>query len=422
MKSVFQNARNTRENTIQFTLAPTHVAYANTLRRLCMTSVETVGFRADIRDNGATTDVEILANSTPMTNEMLAHRVGLIPLYVKTPTEWDPEKYTFILDKTNETEHAMDIFASDFQVLETRGEDTIQIPSSTFFRPHPKSGETCLLAVLKPLMPGGKPEEIRIKAKASAGIGRENARFIPTAQCAYSYTRDESPEHQKRVFDDWIRRAKMIDPAELEKDAVKKGEYTREFNTLEVNRCYLKNEGGEPYSFDFTVESVGVLDPAQIVLRACERGADLCKRYAVDNLPADVTVQRVEGQLLGWDFIFQGQDHTLGHLVQAWIDEHLIDSGEVTFVGYDIPHPLRDEMVIRIGVPDAETDQSARKAIQKAMVACEAMFQTWRSQWAAIVQPAAVAAPVAVEPGSAAAATVKRRIVRKPQPVAAAPV
>jgi DNA-directed RNA polymerase subunit L len=109
-------------------------------------------------------------------------------------------------------------------------------------------------------------------------------------------------------------------------------------------------------------------------------------------------------------------------LVQAWIDEHLIDSGEVTFVGYDIPHPLRDEMVIRIGVPDAETDQSARKAIQKAMVACEAMFQTWRSQWAAIVQPASAAAPAATDPGSAAAASVKRRIVRKPQPVAAAPV
>jgi DNA-directed RNA polymerase subunit D len=415
MKSVFQNARNVRENTIQFTLAPTHVAYANTLRRLCMTSVESVGFRADIRDNGATTDVEILANSTPMTNEMLAHRVGLIPLYVKTPTEWDPEKYTFILDKTNETEQTMDIFASDFQVLEKRGEDTIQIPSSTFFRAHPKSGETCLLAVLKPLMPGGKPEEIRIKAKASAGIGRENARFIPTAQCAYSYTRDEDPEHQKQVFEDWIRRAKMIDPAELEKDAVKKGEFVREFNTLEVNRCYLKNEGGEPYSFDFTVESVGVLDPAQIVLRACERGADLCKRYAVDNLPGDVTVQRVEGQLLGWDFIFQGQDHTLGHLVQAWIDEHLINTGEVNFAGYDIPHPLRDEMVIRIGVPDAETDQSARRAIQKAMVACEAMFQTWRSQWAALVQPAAAVATSAPtgEPGSTA---VKRRIVRKPVP------
>jgi DNA-directed RNA polymerase subunit D len=409
MESVFQNKESPRENTITFVLSPTHVAYANTLRRLCMTSVESIGFRADMTDNGSTTDVQVLANSTPMTNEMLAHRIGLIPLHVKAPLQWDPEKYTFLLNKVNDTDKPMDIYASDFQVLMRKGEEEVAIPSSTFFPPHPVTRQTSLLAVLKPLMTGGKPEEIRIKAKATVGIGRENARFIPTAQCAYAYTKDKRPEAIQRVFHEWLQSVKMVDPATIEADSAKKAPLEREFNTLQVNRCYLKDDKtGEPYSFDFTVESVGVLDPEYIVLRACEKGAELCKMYAGENLGNGVVVQRADGMVLAWDFIFQRQDHTLGHLIQAWIDANLISQGEINFCGYDIPHPLRDEMVIRIGSHDGE-EATARKALRTAMAACQAMFQSWRDQWASIVQPAAQMAP-----STAAAKTQKRITLKRP--------
>lgn len=409
MEPVFKNINRPRENTLTFQLSPTHVAYANTLRRLSMCYVETVGFRADIRENGQTSDVEVMENSTPMTNEMLAHRIGLLPIYVKTPLEWDPEKYTFILNKVNDTEQAMDVFASDFQVMEKHGDETIQVPTSKFFKPHNISHETSLIAVLKPLTPGGKPEEIRLKAKATVGIGRENARFIPTAQCAYSYTRDQDPIHIKQVFDEWLDKNKKIAPDSLKDDDPRKGPLMREFNTLQINRCYLKDEGGEPYSFDFTIESIGVLDPEAIVLRACEKGVELCKKYAVDNLPSDVIVQRIDGQLLGYDFIFQKQDHTLGHLIQAWLDQNLVGRESITFAGYDIPHPLRDEMVIRIGVADSD-EATARKALKMAMVACEAMFETWKQQWSSLVQPAQ---PKQI-PTQTAPKTVKRIIRRLP--------
>jgi DNA-directed RNA polymerase subunit L len=415
MTSVFQTIEKTRETTLKFQLSPTHVAYANTLRRLCMTYVETIGFRADIKSDGATTDVEVLANSTPMTNEMLAHRIGLIPIHVPNPLEWDPERYTFVLNKINETENMMDIFASDFQVLERRGEENIPVTSSTFFKPNNVTNDTSLITVLKPLMPGGKPEELRIKAKATIGFGRENARFIPTSQCAYSYTRDMNPEHQKEVFVKWLELNKKLKVGEsveeLEKDTKRKAELIREFNTLEINRCYLKNDKGEPYSFDFTIESVGVLEPEKIVLRACEKGAELCKVFSQDTLPSSVVIQRAVGRLQAWDIIIQGQDHTLGHLVQAWIDEHLIDGGDVTFVGYDIPHPLRDEMIIRIGTQTMETDADARKAFKTAMNACQAMFESWRDQWSSSVQPSARQ----VATSTAVGAVPKRRIVlRKP--------
>ena len=385
MESVFKNIASPRENTITFQVSPTHVAYANTLRRLCMTYVESVGFRADILDNGSTTDVKVLANSTPMTNEMLAHRIGLIPLHVTNPLQWDSEKYSFVLQVENNTEDLLDVFASDFNVLEKMEDgSTRQVPTSQFFKVHPVTQDTCLIATLKPLMPGGKAEELRIQAKATIGTGRENARFIPTAQCAYSYTKNTDPVAQKRAFDDWVCRSKMLDPAALDQDPERKAPLVREFNTLEINRCYLKDEGGEPYSFDFTIESAGVLHPYYIVQRACEKGAELCRQYTSAQLPKDVNVQRVQGRLVGFDFFFQRQDHTLGHLIQAWIDANLMGKGEVTFVGYDIPHPLRDEMVIRIGVSDGD-ETTATRALTTAMTACMAMFDTWKNQWAALV-------------------------------------
>ncbi len=78
----FDNLKKLDNRTYSFTLSPLHVSYANTLRRLILTGVETVAFRADMTSTGSTTDVIVKKNDTPMTNEMLADRIGLLPINV----------------------------------------------------------------------------------------------------------------------------------------------------------------------------------------------------------------------------------------------------------------------------------------------------------------------------------------------------
>ena len=393
--AVFQNIKELsapRPPTITFTMSPTHVAYANTLRRLCMTAVEVVGFNADIRDDGSTSDVQILANSTPMTNEMLAHRIGLLPIMVAEPLNWKENEYEFELHVVNETNTTRDVNAKDIKVFKKVGDELNEVPSNQFFKADSITNETSLIAVLKPLLPGGKAEEVHFKAKAMLGKGRQNARYIPTTQCAYSYTLDKDEAHMKSVFDEWLARTKKIDPAALESDGdIKKG-LLNEFKTLEINRCYLKNATGEPMSFDFTIETAGVLHPKYIVARACEAGAAMCEQFAGENLSTDVTVDHAQGRVNGWDFSFQRQDHTLGNLIQSWLDENLVGT-EISFAGYDVPHPLRDEMLIRIGCEDG-SEATARRALGKAMNACAQMFRSWRDQWVGTVAPeAAVSQP-----------------------------
>jgi DNA-directed RNA polymerase subunit L len=394
---VFKNLAQVNRNTITFTLAPAKVEYANALRRSIITEVETVAFRADILDDGSTADVKVLKNATPMSNEMLAHRIGLIPIHIANPLEWNPEEYAFELNLTNDSPDPMDVKAADIRVLKNRGpdEDPLPVPSLEFFHLNPVSQDTSLITVLKGKVGTQEPETLQFKAKATVGIGRENACFNPVSQCSYRYTLDPDEGRKKEFFTEWLAAHKKVSPADLDANPTRKGELEREFATMEVQRCYLIDEGGEPFSYDFTIESVGVLNPLYIVARAIQALQEKCQTYAsadTGDLPENVRVSPADARMKGFDFLIAGEDHTLGILMQTWLDMNALDKGEITYVGYKVPHPLKDEMVIRIGVEDGK-ELTARAALAAAARGCLAMFRGWEQGWAALGGTAATAAP-----------------------------
>lgn len=484
----FDNLKKIDGRTYSFTLTDTHVSYANTLRRLILTGVETVAFRADMTSTGTTTDVVVRENTTPMTNEMLADRVGLLPIHVKEPLKWDPDRYVFQLKGKARKDGIVDVCAGDFVVVDRapvsgrqaggaerseqssgpmtggrRGygssaasagsnsensgsnytsssgssessnssssgssseisnsttnssasaqdlsvlDEPTTVPTETFFPPHPVTRDTCLIATF----PAGSDQKVDLTARATVGNGREHARFMPVSQCSYEYTRDTDEARRQELFEKWLLDAKKVvyDAAEADSEKIKA--LRREYETMEIARCYLRDENGEPYSFDFTVESVGVLDVPYIVRRACEVGEAMVGRYVnveAGTLPEELTVSPAEGRVIGFDFLFRGHDHTLGNLLQTWMVANLIDGSaepKITFAGYKVPHPLRDEMVLRIGVADGN-QATARLALAKACRGCVEIFRGLRASWEAVtaqpasnlVRRAAAAKPVPTE-------------------------
>ena len=387
-ESVFKNFTQASKYVIQFQLTPTDVTYVNSLRRAILTEVESVAFRSNILENGDTSDIKITKNSTPMSNEMLAHRIGLLPIHVSNPLQWKPEEYTFSLSVTNDSADPKDIVAADIQVLKDRGpdEEPLPVPSTEFFHLDDHSKETALIAILKGRVGTQEPESLKFEAKATIGTGRENAQFIPVSQCSYKYTLDSDPERVKDHFEKWLSTYKKLSTTELESMPAKKGELEREFKTMEVNRCFKVDERNEPNSFDFIVESVGVLDPIYIVARALQVLQEKATFYSsidTGELPESVQVRPADARIKGFDFIFQNEDHTLGNLFQTWMEKNLMDAGEITFVGYKVPHPLKDEMVIRVAIEDGK-ELTARMAIVKAARGCAALFSSWAKDWAAI--------------------------------------
>lgn len=386
--SPFQNLNKVGANTLLFTLTPTHVSYANTLRRAVLTMVESIAFNADIEDTtGKTSDVLITKNSTPMSNEMLAHRIGLLPIQVKKPLLWKPDEYIFTITAKNDTSDTMDITADSITVKRVVGpdEEPQLVPSRQFFYPHPITGDTPLLTVLKGKVGVQKPEEFECVMTARIGTGRQNARYIPVSQCSYKYTPDKDEARLKEVFTNWLMSSKKVNSADLDTNPTRKGELEREFATMEVARCFLE-ENGEPYSFDFTIESIGVLTPEAILARALDVLQARCLRYAsinVGDLPDNLRIvpsNTISGN--AFDFLFAQEDHTLGNLFQTWIEQNLMNAGpeaEISFVGYKVPHPLRDEMVLTVGVEKDGQQVTGRAAVARAAKGCADMFMRWRA-------------------------------------------
>ena len=395
---------------LTFTLQNTNVAYANTLRRLVLTGVESVAFRSDMNDMGTSTDVSIIKNSTSMTNEMLADRIGLLPIRWNSAKHGAPADYMFKLNVKNSTDRLLDVTSSDITAVRLVGKDgkEEEIPkdSMDFF------DAGILLTVLKPYRANHEPQEIEFTAKASIGIGKEHARFIPVSQCAYRYTRDTNPQRQEELMLKWAKSMNKITGEEAAKPAdiseEKRALLRKEYETMEIDRCYLTDlKTGEANSFDFTVETIGTVDARQIIEEAVKKAQELCQRYTsfTREMPRNLKPPvACSNRLEGWDFTFTvperyvdntvtkedvhrehildllSCDHTLGNLLQTYVDENLFGQNNVTYIGYNVPHPLRNDMVLRIGIHEGD-QANARITIELAAKGCVKMFTDWLADW-----------------------------------------
>jgi DNA-directed RNA polymerase II subunit RPB3 len=373
-------------HTLTFRLSPTDTAYANALRRTVLIGTESIAFRSDMNVQGKTTDVDVEINTTPMTNEMLADRMGLLPINVPDPTTWNSAKYRFELDVTNKEPTNRNVKAEDIEVFEegAPGDPWTRIEGKRFFPANPLTNDTALITVLKGVQSTDeKPQQIKLTAVATKGTGREHIRFSPVCQCSYSNTIDTNEARQKAMFEKWLSTTKNIhDLKALESEPERLKAFEREFQTMEIQRCFVVNEKGDPYSFDFVVESIGVQPVVDIVERALVNLQQKCQTYTAlaKSEMRTVKIRNADAQLVGYDVYFQHEDHTLGNMFQTWILENLFESGEVTFAGYKVPHPLRDEMVLRIGVKDGN-ETTVKLVVAKAAEGCAALFGAWLEDW-----------------------------------------
>jgi DNA-directed RNA polymerase subunit L len=294
----------------------------------------------------------------------------------------------------NKGKDIMDVCAGDIKVYMRNPENPldkpIQLESSRFFPPDPITGNTALITRLRPQWnPTALNERIQLKAKASVSTGIENIRWSPVCQSSYEYTRDTNPEHEKAVFIKWLESHKKISDVNTV-DAERLESLDAEFKTMEIQRCYLTNEKGDPNDFTFHVESIGIQNVYNIVRSALISCEVLVSKYQdIDGLlPENVRIQNGDSGYGSFDVIFKDESHTLGNLLETWIIENEISEGsEITYAGYKVPHPLRPEMYVRIGYRNHGNEdhdvkqQQVRRVIAKAARALKETFRGLLAQW-----------------------------------------
>jgi DNA-directed RNA polymerase subunit L len=341
-------------------------------------------------------------------NEMLAHRITLVPAAVRNLDGFDPARYQCVLSVKNdkkgpiETGGLLHVTAADFRVHEKQEDgsfaDLGAPAASAMFPVDPITKQASLILTLRPQWNAEQPpEEIDLTAYPVIGRGRDHMGFCPVSQCSFENTRDEDPIRQERMFTEWLQAFKKIeDPTAEPPEAI--AAHRQEWGTMAIQRCFLIDEKGEPKSFAFTVESVGVRPVREIVAEGIASVIALVAPYAdTEKSLADlgVIVQPPNSRMNGVDVIFDGQEHTLGNLLQTiitdiYINEAALDS-PIVFAGYKISHPLHRKMTLRLGFRENISANVVQKVIITAAERARTIFEELGRGWAALVGTGAAA-------------------------------
>ena len=268
------------------------VSFMNAVRRVLLANIPTVVIR----------DVEILENTSQMPYEMLKHRVEMLPVNV-SPNDVMTIRDAKIELRVGPEKTARTITTDDF-VVES-GREHILMRDRDLDSP-------LLFLHLRP------NESVHIRGRLA--VERMNVSQVCTASTSWKVDEDLAKTNKKKF--------------------VEEGGDPRTFDNFYVQRSFHRDEKGRPNWFELSVESVGVLQAREILKMALpilRQNIDEFINEALENIQRDqdsfsVTVER-SGH---WK-------HSLGYMFQ----EAMYSDQNVGFVGYDIPHPLRDTMVIR---------------------------------------------------------------------------
>ena len=254
--------------------------------------------------------------------------------------------------------------------------------------------EPIMITHLRPQWSPDSLEKIKLVAYPSVSTGEENVRYSPICQCSYGYTMDPEPARQEEFFQNWLKESKKINeasqagPAQITK-------LRKEWSTLENQRCFLVNEMNEPYSFDFEIETNGLMSVPAVVQRGIRETKKMLQAYETLDMkiPANVRIQPTLGYRKGIEIIFDNtEDHTLGNLLQTFlVERHIAGDAapRLTYAGYKMGHPLKKELTIEMGA-EGEAEMTARRAIVAVIRYLLGLFDTMEREWLTITGTVAV--------------------------------
>jgi len=366
------------------TMQNVHYSIANSIRRSIMSMVNTIGFRA-LPYEQATIIVE--KNDTYLNNEIIKHRISMIPVYVEDDFELDD--YEFIIDEVNNTNLIQLITTENFKIKRISTNSFLSEKDVRSILPaDPNTGEFIPIVKLKPkyytdlgvkeladvpkniTVPNSTPISIKLTAKLVKSNGLENAHFSPVCTCAYRNTIDESIIAQKES--EYVIETNKHN-AELGLSAIDDEVLRRRFRINELYRYYKTDEYGEPNSFDFTIESVGRDKPLLLIHKGI---TELVIR--LDDFIQDLNTRNTEKIVVypsatignGFEIKSLDMDDTLGNIIHCHLVNNcclydLEDKRSIESVTYNKTHPLENNVLFTVRNLKSGTDETVNTIVDE---------------------------------------------------------
>ncbi|CAN6554862.1 hypothetical protein ACFX13_003294 [Malus domestica] len=272
--------REMRDDYLKFELRDTDASVANALRRVMIAEVPTVAI--DL--------VEIEINSSVLNDEFIAHRLGLIPLTSDRAMSMRFSRDCDACDGDGQCEfcsvefHLRAKCHSD-QTLDVTSKDLLSsdhtvVPVDFSDSSGFESSEQKGIIIVK-LRRG---QELRLRAIARKGIGKDHAKWSPAATVTFMYEPDIrineelmdtlTLEEKKAWVESSPTKVFDIDPKTDKVVVVDPEAYTYDDEVIKkaeaMGKSGLVDITAREDSFIFTVESTGAIKAAQLLLNAIE--------------------------------------------------------------------------------------------------------------------------------------------------------
>ena len=260
--------------------------FVNAIRRILLNETPTVEI----------TDVQVLDNTTLMPHELVRHRMEMLPVAVR-PTDEDVIRNARITLRYPVVDNTQEVTTNEFVISGARADILMKdrdLKTPMYFMKL-KKGETVHITARLTVNP--KSSQVCL-ASYAAHVDQAKADLV----------REEHTDKQT-------------------------------FEVFHKQRIIHKNEKGRPDWFDFQIESNGVIPAKELLKNTLETIKARTKAWV--KAGKESIVREAEPNVYHVMSMVEG--HTIGALVQAVAYE----SDLCSFVSYDVPHPLRPEMVFR---------------------------------------------------------------------------
>ena len=171
------------DNETKFVLKDSNPAFANTLRRTILTEVPTL----------AIAEIIVLENSSPLYDEIIAHRLGLIPLVTPLDDLTLREKCTCGGVGCTACEVHMELLYEGESTVDSVYSEQLKVTND------PESPIKAVFPKI-PILKLSRKQRVHIECIARLGYGKNHARWQPVSTISYKYYPEVKINKEKCVL------------------------------------------------------------------------------------------------------------------------------------------------------------------------------------------------------------------------------
>ena len=300
-------------------------SFANAIRRTIISDIYTYA----IDDKS----IVFYENTSMLNNEFLKHRLTLVPI-ISNLENINYDNIVISCKKTNDGENMENVYVNDFVC--TENENKI-IDNSIIFK-YPN----ILFSKLK------NSQFLSFECKLTKNNAYYGGSFYsPVSICLYTFKVDD----------------KKVDEITKEMNENEK----KTFLTQDVERIYKKNDLGEPYAYQFQIESVGFYDVKNILLLGINSLKERLNNLKIElrnKKSKKITFLDNDENPDFFEFLIDHENETIGNLLSTYITY----DNNVFYCGYVIEHPLKNNIILKIKLKTNNNLENNIKVIEDMIV------------------------------------------------------